>query len=81
MAKQLEGFVQRLTALGGGSGESRALYDDSAAGYGHIDGVEISPGMLARAQAKGVHGRLTERSNDMEALKRPGWIVVAEVGG
>ncbi len=209
MGKELEGFVQRLTALGGGSGDSRALYDDwaasyernlqgdygyvapgiavaafaarctdrgarildlgcgtglvgqalAAAGYGRIDGVDISPGMLGQARAKGVYGDLieadltrpfgldaaydaaiavgcfggghvgpehialmidcvrpggplvlymnaipydaddypahfarleaegrwrlrgTERSNYMEVLDRPGWVVVAEVGG
>ncbi len=109
MAKELEGFVARLTALGGGSGESRALYDDwaatyernleddcgyiapaiavaafaahctdgdarildlgcgtglvgqalAAAGFRRIDGVDISPGMLAEARAKGIYGRLT----------------------
>ncbi len=110
MGKDLEGFVARLTALGGGSGDSRALYDDwaatyeanlqddygyvapaiavaafveacptrdvsildlgcgtglvgqalAAAGYGRIDGADISPGMLAEARAKQAYGRLIE---------------------
>ena len=33
MAKELEGFVARLTALGGGSGKSRDVYDDWAPTY------------------------------------------------
>ncbi len=33
MAKELEGFVARLTALGGGSGDSRAVYEDWAPTY------------------------------------------------
>ena len=33
MAKDLEGFVARLTALGGGSGDSRALYETWAPFY------------------------------------------------
>ena len=116
MAKELEGFVARLTALGGGSGESRALYDEwaatyeqnleedygyiapaiavaalaahctdgdtrildlgcgtglvgqalAAAGFRQIDGVDISPGMLEQARAKGVYERLT-----MADLTRP----------
>ncbi len=28
MVKKLEGFVARLTALGGGSGDSREVYED-----------------------------------------------------
>ena len=33
MTRKLEGFVARLTALGGGSGDSRALYEDWAPSY------------------------------------------------
>ena len=33
MAKPLEGFVARLTALGGGSGQSRDIYEDWAPTY------------------------------------------------
>lgn len=33
MAKELEGFVERLTALGGGSGDSRDIYEDWAPNY------------------------------------------------
>ena len=33
MSKALEGFVARLTALGGGSGDSREIYEDWALTY------------------------------------------------
>ena len=33
MSKALEGFVERLTALGGGSGDSREIYEDWALTY------------------------------------------------
>ena len=108
MPKILEGFVKRLTALGGGSGDSKEVYDDWAStyernlqedygyiaprlaadafaefcadkdtrvldlgcgtglvgqelvgrGYRNIDGLDISPNMLAEAQAKGIYGEL-----------------------
>lgn len=109
MPKELEGFVARLTALGGGSGDSRDVYEDwaptyernlqqdygyiapqiaadalaaqcpdrdtwildlgcgtglvgqalAARGFGQIDGLDISPKMLAEACAKGIYGDLT----------------------
>jgi predicted TPR repeat methyltransferase len=108
VAKDLEGFVAKLTALGGGSGDSTEVYQEWAptyernmqqdygyvahriaaaafaqhcidkaarildlgcgtglvgeelAGHGftHIDGLDISPNMLAEAGAKGVYGEL-----------------------
>ena len=108
MTKELDGFVARLTALGGGSGDSRDLYEDWAAsyernlqddygyiapqlagaafaahcpdsdarildfgcgtglvgqalaGYGfrQIDGLDISPKMLDEARAKEIYGDL-----------------------
>ncbi|MBC8451876.1 MAG: class I SAM-dependent methyltransferase, partial [Rhodospirillaceae bacterium] len=108
MAKELEGFVARLTALGGGSGDSRKLYEDwastyeenlqqdygyiapgiaadafaahcndkalrildlgcgtglvgkalAAHGFHQLDGVDISPAMLAEARRKGIYGDL-----------------------
>ena len=49
MSKDLEGFVARLTALGGGSGDSRALYDDWAATY--EDNLQGDYGYVAPAIA------------------------------
>jgi predicted TPR repeat methyltransferase len=108
MTKELEGFVARLTALGGGSGESRDVYEDwapsyernlqqdygyiapriaadafaayctdtdtavldlgcgtglvgvelSARGFNRFDGLDISPRMLDEARAKEIYGDL-----------------------
>jgi len=108
MTKKLEGFVARLTALGGGSGNSREVYEDWAASYernlqqdygyiapqiaadmfaahcpdrdtrildlgcgtglvgqalaahdfGQLDGLDISPKMLDEARAKQIYGDL-----------------------
>jgi SAM-dependent methyltransferase len=108
MTKELEGFVARLTALGGGSGDSREVYEDWAPkyeqnmqqdygyiapqiavealtaqcpdkdtrildlgcgtglvgqalaglGFRHLDGLDISPKMLDEARAKGIYGEL-----------------------
>lgn len=108
MAKELEGFVARLTALGGGSGDSREIYEDwaptyeqnlqddygyvapelavavfarhcpdkdtrildlgcgtglvgvelSKRGFRHVDGLDVSPGMLDVARSKKIYGDL-----------------------
>ena len=108
MTKELEGFVARLTTLGGGSGDSRALYEDwaptyernlqqdygyvapgiaadafarhctyksvrildlgcgtglvgkelVARGFRHLDGLDISTGMLDEARGKEIYGEL-----------------------
>ena len=108
MTKKLEGFVARLTALGGGSGNSREVYEDwapsyernlqqdygyiapqlaaeafaahcpdtdtrildlgcgtglvgqalAAHGFRQIDGLDISPKMLDEARAKQIYGEL-----------------------
>jgi SAM-dependent methyltransferase len=105
MVKKLEGFVARLTALGGGSGYSRDVYEDwaptyernlrqgygyiahriavaafaahctdqsasildlgcgtglvgqelAARGFRHLDGLDISPGMLDQARGKQIY--------------------------
>ena len=62
MAKQLEGFVAKLTALGGGSGESRDLYEEWAPTYERNlqqDYGYIAPRIAAQA--------FTEHSSDKNA--------------
>lgn len=135
MAKELEGFVARLTALGGGSGDSQALYDDWAAtyednlqqdygyiapriaaeafaahagdknlaildlgcgtglvgqalaahGFTQLDGLDISPGMLAEAEAKGIYARLLRgdmtKALDLDGRRYDGAIGVGCFGG
>jgi len=55
VSKKLEGFVARLTALGGGSGDSRDIYDDWATTYERNlqqDYGYIAPRIASEALAK-----------------------------